>query len=538
MTNQQLSIKLFNESIAMRHDGNYIEAINLQKQSIETYPDDPDIAENYYSLGKTYYLAGDYKKAVDCYKVYNGLCVIKTPVIVRDYNAYLTGDIAATHRFMSSYANLARNTGYAFRNMSSGKGPGDWDIWYRYMLMGKDPNSMPNMAKYKRDNIENDERATQDGMFVISTWFKEFSSDFYKTKQVIIDLATDIVQTKDNISVENTYRASDKIIAEYEAKIKELTGLLQQSQAAYEKAENKNREYEAQIKKMTELLQSNKASKQVYTFDHNNHCIPVIGSFSTGKSTVINALMGQRILVSSKMPSTLFPTLVKYGSTDLCTIFFTNGNKISTSFDKLNEYLRKSSRTQTCSNNYTDIIKEQDKLLNSFFNTNKYYDYNQIKYILVASPKVKENIEFIDCPGMSDFGDYYGKNKDLIDLFNKKYNTVIFVANPLDYNFTNNVLHQLADDEIIENIIVVCNFKDNYEDHESIIRKTMTELIAQPYFRKKSIKIFFVSSMQALLYKRHKNGEQLPLQMLKKLPTSYKETGFDELEKYLDKLTK
>ena len=46
--------------------------------------------------------------------------------------------------------------------------------------------------------------------------------------------------------------------------------------------------------------------------------VVVMGAFTTGKSTLINALVGKRILPESALPSTAILTFVQYGEDEDC----------------------------------------------------------------------------------------------------------------------------------------------------------------------------------------------------------------------------
>lgn len=108
MSNRQLGLELFNQAVAKKREGKFIEAIKLQQQSIAACLDDPELPQNYYSMGKTFYLAGDYYSCLACYEVYNGLCVLKNPPIIEDYKKTLAGDSFAKQMLLGSFYNLGK----------------------------------------------------------------------------------------------------------------------------------------------------------------------------------------------------------------------------------------------------------------------------------------------------------------------------------------------------------------------------------------------------------------------------------------------
>lgn len=50
----------------------------------------------------------------------------------------------------------------------------------------------------------------------------------------------------------------------------------------------------------------------------NRFRVIIIGSFSRGKSTMINALLGNKILPAKLTPTTAVITVIKYGRTASC----------------------------------------------------------------------------------------------------------------------------------------------------------------------------------------------------------------------------
>ena len=178
MSNEELSTQLFNQSVAMRREGRYEEAIKLQKQSITVYPEDPEIASNFYSMGKIYYMMKEYEKSLIAYKVYNNLCVEKNPSIIRDYNAMLRyGDNLAQQKLLSSFRNLAHNVGHCVLDKDFQVKYSKEIMWYRYLLMGKKPEQyMNNADKIGKDYEKYDESCMEKGFSVIFGWFGELEN--------------------------------------------------------------------------------------------------------------------------------------------------------------------------------------------------------------------------------------------------------------------------------------------------------------------------------------------------------------------------
>lgn len=167
----ELSLRYFNEAKQLRYQGNFTAAIALQKQSILVYQDDPDLPTNFYSLGKTYYLNGDYNRSLKSYEVYNNLCVIKNPMILDDFMAFTNSNVAK-ERFLASFTNLAHNTGHSLEDPKNAYKFSQEILWYKNELMGKSSANTSRMVyeSYKKY----DEDCTLKGFNLIFTWMDKF----------------------------------------------------------------------------------------------------------------------------------------------------------------------------------------------------------------------------------------------------------------------------------------------------------------------------------------------------------------------------
>ena len=107
--------------------------------------------------------------------------------------------------------------------------------------------------------------------------------------------------------------------------------------------------------------------------------VAVIGEFKRGKSSLINALVGSRILPTDILPMTASITRIKYGDEKRIVVQYKNGNQEEKSLDELVDFA-------------TKIDKEKEKKAES------------IKEVVVTYPSIlcKNSIEIIDTPGMND----------------------------------------------------------------------------------------------------------------------------------------
>ena len=182
MSNPQLSLDLFNQAMAMKRAGKFLEAIELQKKSIQAYPEDPDLAENFYAMGKLYYLAHKYNHSIIAYKVFHNMCVLTNIEYLDDYKRFTQGDAGMGEELYRDFYNLAHNLGHAMLDPKEKNKPNEI-LWYRYTVMGKRPQEVPGLAQYHDSYEEYDSECVSAGMRGISLWFRGFIQDFERAKE-------------------------------------------------------------------------------------------------------------------------------------------------------------------------------------------------------------------------------------------------------------------------------------------------------------------------------------------------------------------
>ena len=68
--------------------------------------------------------------------------------------------------------------------------------------------------------------------------------------------------------------------------------------------------------------------------DHFQVVAPLIGEFSTGKSSLVNALLGRSVLSVNITPETAVPTEICYSSDEHAVVFGSNGGTETISVDE------------------------------------------------------------------------------------------------------------------------------------------------------------------------------------------------------------
>ncbi len=134
----------------------------------------------------------------------------------------------------------------------------------------------------------------------------------------------------------------------------------------------------------------------------------VLGDLKRGKSTLLNALLGDRLLPSDVTPCTAVLTVVKYGPQKQVTVYFVGDRPPQTlSFDAFRE-------TYTISPDETKRLEAEQQLA-----------FPQVSHAVVEHPLplLQSGIELIDTPGLNDTE---ARNRQVLDYLNSCH-AVLFV---------------------------------------------------------------------------------------------------------------
>jgi GTPase Era involved in 16S rRNA processing len=217
----------------------------------------------------------------------------------------------------------------------------------------------------------------------------------------------------------------------------------------------------------------------------------VIGQFKRGKSTFINAIIGEDILPSAVLPLTSVLTAVKHNDSVNSKIYFFNGEVKEIKTDELIKYISEE-------HNPGNIL--------------------DVKYAEVGYPNdiLKRGITFIDTPGIGSVN----KNNTLLTYeYIPKIDAAVFITSPdpalseIEVEFFNEIL------KITDEIFVVLNKKDYLNDSQLKEVIEFTNKIISSRYPGYRFKIFPVSSRDALKLKI--NNED------------YAESGIVDFENYL-----
>jgi len=247
----------------------------------------------------------------------------------------------------------------------------------------------------------------------------------------------------------------------------------------------------------------------------------VIGEFSRGKSTFVNAMLGKSILPSSKQPTTNIISKIVYGNRPNYTIYYKDGKSKRVTDE---EFLAIKAQAEADSSNLEKV--------KYFFK--KTEDFSKIQYAEVAYPLsfCQNNVEVVDTPGTNDLN--VGRVEITYGyLKNAEAAILLLGADQALSKSEKEFLRERVIGNQIQDIFIVINYKDMLDgpkQEEEVKQYVLKNLADLGDFSKR---IFMVSSKQALLFRRKESGEELKAKTLLMVPDTIEETGFPEFETVL-----
>lgn len=155
------------------------------------------------------------------------------------------------------------------------------------------------------------------------------------------------------------------------------------SYAAYKQTVSDLSDCLAQLKEYSEELElSNTAKSIADTIEkiaHEHFEVAIVGEFKRGKSTLINALLGEEVLPADVLPATATLNRVTYSDTPYVEVEYKDGSNERVDIDKLSDYV-------------TKLSYESEKRAETVKQATVYY----------ATDFCKNNVDIIDTPGLND----------------------------------------------------------------------------------------------------------------------------------------
>ncbi|HOO49650.1 MAG TPA: dynamin family protein [Alphaproteobacteria bacterium] len=239
----------------------------------------------------------------------------------------------------------------------------------------------------------------------------------------------------------------------------------------------------------------------------------IIGEFSRGKSTLINALFGEKTLPSSVTPTTAVLTFITYSSTPTFTKIYRNG--VQPEVIDLEEFRKLVAPPEPDFDEKSRMLYEKSV-----------HDINQIHHIEVKYPLnlCKQGIEIIDTPGTNDLDE---KREEITKGIIPECDAAIMVLHgkkittDSEIRFLKN--HVLTRD--ISKIFFVVNFKNQLtcDEAEKVINYAKKQLSDIEGING-TPRIFLVDAKGAMMCRMKRGGDD----------SSFQNTGFGEFEKILE----
>ncbi|WP_072680504.1 dynamin family protein [Arcobacter sp. LA11] len=285
--------------------------------------------------------------------------------------------------------------------------------------------------------------------------------------------------------------------------------------------------------------------------DNQKFSIGITGVMNAGKSTMLNALMGQEILGSAVVPETANLTIVKHGKPE-ANVFYWNKdewNRIENTANEIDSIKEFVNETKNIfGEELTTLIKEESHSENVDINNLAAYTSaeasgkkcNLIKYVELKSDLnfLSDGIEIVDTPGLDDpviqreeiTKEYLAQCDLMLHLMNVSQSATLkdveFIIDALLY-------------QNITKLLVVITRADTVskEQLEEVINYTKSSIQRQLKAQNKdskldyilnSIKFIPISGKMALLHRTGKSKEAIDAGY------NLEDTGILEIEEYLD----
>lgn len=249
----------------------------------------------------------------------------------------------------------------------------------------------------------------------------------------------------------------------------------------------------------------------------------IVGEFSRGKSTFVNALLGRKILPASKNPTTAIISKIVYGDSPAFEIYYKAG-KGSRAMDEV-EFKKITAPPEPDESDELSVkefVQAQMAIAD--------IDYAKITYPLSFC---KDRVEVVDTPGTNDLN--VGRMEITYGYLNQADAVVLLLAayQPLTASEKQFIKERILGNQI-EDIFFVISHKDDLDNAEQeqdvidFIAKNLKDILPENF--NFNNRIFLVNSLGALYSHMQDNGEELTPKQMMRIPDDFVDTGFPEFE--------
>lgn len=263
----------------------------------------------------------------------------------------------------------------------------------------------------------------------------------------------------------------------------------------------------------------NSIGKNIECLDREKFELVVVGEFSRGKSTFVNAMLGKKILPARKKATTAVISKIIYSDEPKYYLHYKDETK---NIEEISEekFLKLIAPKESAP-------EEGKKSEQDFLDT---IDFADIAYPLEFC---KDNVEIVDTPGINDI------NQNRIEITYRYLNQADAVIMLLSATqaLSNSEVEFLKERILgnhIQNIFFVVTHKDELDEISeqkvlNFVTKNIRDILPENITMDN--RIFLVSSIQTLAYRMVKNGLELPTKTLRNnYVESLEHTGFNEFE--------
>ncbi|MDR0974336.1 MAG: dynamin family protein [Ruminococcus sp.] len=205
--------------------------------------------------------------------------------------------------------------------------------------------------------------------------------------------------------------------------------------------------------------------------------VAVVGEFKRGKSTIINAILGEDVLPSDVLPATAALNRITYSSDPFVIVEFKDGSEVRVPVEKLSDYV-------------TKLTFESERTAENVKQATVYYD----------TAFCKNNVDIIDTPGLND--DEQMTNVTLSIL--PEIDAAVFVisANSPFSQFEKEFLENKMLTSDLGRIIFAVNCFGTFskEDEERIVETVRRRI--ESYVMEKAKQVMGEGSKEFAVYKR------------------------------------
>lgn len=207
--------------------------------------------------------------------------------------------------------------------------------------------------------------------------------------------------------------------------------------------------------------------------------LAVLGQFKRGKTTLINAMLGSKLLPTAVVPLTSIITLIKYARNLHIEVLFKNGTRREITIEELPDYVTERGNPEN----------------------QKEVQYVEVHY---DSPYLRDGVQIIDTPGI---GSIYQHNTAVTYNYLSKVDAAVFLVgvdppiSQVEYDFLNDIR------KYINKIFFLQNKIDQMDEKDRMELLEFTKHVIEEKVGLKDIKIFPVSAKQALEGRLNGNQE-------------------------------